>query len=335
MRRFVRISCCCLAMVLVLAGCAAAPRPEPACRVSQTLVPSCGVWWGVAANPLAGESWDQALLAYESRMGRRVDIAHFYHRDRELFPTADEIRRADQRFLLENWKPEAGHSWAQVAAGAVDGEIDREAAYLKANFTKPFFLVVHHEPENEVDQASSGFTAKDYAAMFRHVVVRLRSDGVRNAVTVMNYLGTPKWGGQPWFDQLYPGDDVVDWVAEDPYVFGSNPLWRTGFAGTVNRRDFADPSWPGFYDWAMRKHPGKPIILAEWGVDEQPGQPAAKSGYFAAVPAGLRHFPAVKALVYWNAAATNPVGATRIDSSGRSLTAFRSLSGNTVVNVRH
>ena len=121
---------------------------------------------------------------------------------------------------MENWKPELGNTWAQVAAGvpAVDQEIDNEAAYLKTVYTKPFFLSVHHEPENEIIATpGSGYTAADYAAMYRHVVLRLKADGVTNAIFVMDYMGYFKWGLQSWFNDLYPGDDVVDWIAYDPY----------------------------------------------------------------------------------------------------------------------
>ncbi len=36
---------------------------------------------------------------------------------------------------MENWKPEHGNTWAQVAAGvpAVDQAIDNEANYLKSH----------------------------------------------------------------------------------------------------------------------------------------------------------------------------------------------------------
>ena len=35
------------------------------------------------------------------------------------------------------------------------------------------------------------------------------------------------------------------------------------FAALVNT---AHGSSPGFYDWATKTHPGKPLMLAEWGV---------------------------------------------------------------------
>jgi hypothetical protein len=302
-------------------------------------VPTCGVWWGATANPLAGESWDTALGNLEAQVGRPFDIAHYYNASPKLFPTAEMIKRAREpgknRMLLLNWKPEMGRTWAQVAAGdaTVDKAIDDQAAYLKKSFTEKFFLVVHHEPEDEIKPAAgSGYTAKDYAAMYRHVVQRLRAGGVTNAVTVMNYMGTPHWGSQAWFEDLYPGDDVVDWIAYDPYIFGSAPNWWQTFAQVLNRTDtYSYPKWPGFYNWATKTHPGKPLMLAEWGVNEQTGAGLTKAGIFDGVPAALKLHPQLKALVYWNQNNFDPVGTTRFDSSPDALAAVKRLSTGAAV----
>jgi hypothetical protein len=304
------------------------------CTVSAILVPSCGVWWGAAANPLSGESWDEALPRFESTVGRTVDIAHYYNSSPKLFPTADMIKRAREpgknRILLLNWKPEMGRTWAQVAAGDadVDAAIDNEADYLKSTFREKFYLAVHHEPEDEVNpQAGSGMTAQDYRAMYRHVVLRLRARGVTNAVTVMNYMGTPHWGSQPWFDSLYPGDDVVDWIAEDPYIFGDNANWWNTFASSVDRKDtYTNPSWPGFYTWSTTKHPAKPIMLGEWGVDEQTWNGMSKADVLRTVHDGLRLRPKIKAIVYWNQNEFHTVGMTRLDSSSSSLSAAHAIA---------
>jgi hypothetical protein len=304
-----------------------------ACSVSAKLVPSCGAWFGAAANPLGSESWDAALPAFENVIGRTVDIAHYYNASPKLFPTAAMIKRAREpgkkRLLLLNWKPEMGRTWAQVAAGdpTVDAAIDAEARYLKSTFREKFFLGIHHEPEDEVRPAAgSGMTAKDYRAMYRHVVQRLRAHGVTNAVFVMNYMGTPHWGSQSWFEDLYPGDDVVDWIAQDPYIFGDSKDWWTDFGSAVNRRDtYTYPRWPGFYSWATSKHPGKPIMLGEWGIDEQTMFSKTKADQLRTVEAGLRLRPRIKALVYWNETEFHPVGTTRFDSSAATKAAARQV----------
>jgi len=306
------------------------PPSPTGCSVSAILVPSCGVWWGAAANPLQDESWDEALGAFEDTVDQAVDIAHYYNASPKLFPTSEMIQRAREpgknRLLLLNWKPEMGRTWAQVAAGdpEVDAAIDAEADYMKSTFGEKFFLAVHHEPEDEVDpRAASGMTAKDFRAMYRYVVLRLRARGVTNAVTVMNYMGTPHWGSQPWFDDLYPGDDVVDWIAEDPYIIGTDPDWSSGFAQAVDRTQSAYPRWPGFYTWATTKHPGKPIMLGEWGVDRRLGK-TKRAAVFAGIPSQIAQFPRLKALVYWHAPKRQEVGTTAFTRGEPALDALRS-----------
>lgn len=333
---FRRLFLAVLLAVVLVAGAACQPGQKPApgggvvkstCGVGTKLTPKCGTWWGVAPNPLAGESWDRALTNFENQIQRPVNIVHYYHSSGQLFPTASEIARANQpgkeRLLLINYKPEGGKTWAQVAAGAQDQRLNQLAAYIKANFNQPFFLTIHHEPEEEVKPtAGSGYTAQDYRAMYRHVVLRLRAQGATRIVTVMNYIGLPKWGSQPWFENLYPGNDVVDWIAYDPYIFGSGSYW--GPVSDLFNRKFPEyPKWPGFYSWATQFAPGKPLMLAEWGVGEQPGNPAGKPDFFKALGSQAKNWPAVKAMVYWNAAADRTVGATRIDSTTASLQAYR------------
>jgi hypothetical protein len=324
-----------VAALSVVAGCqrpvagpseAPGPLVNSTCGVGTKLVPKCGAWWGVAANPLGGETWEQALVNFEARIGRPVNVAHFYKRAGQLFPTKQEIALANQpgkeRLLFFNYKPEAGHTWREVGRGATNAEIDRLAAHIKANFTKPFFFTVHHEPEDEVRQwGGSGYTAQDYVLMYRHVVIRLHQRGLRNVVRVMNYMGLPKWGSQSWFNALYPGDDVVDWIASDPYIFGTGQYWG-GVSSLMNRRFPEYPSWPGFYTWATRNHPSKPLMLGEWGVSERAGSPGAKANFFRMLGNEIQQYPRVKALVYWNAASDRTVGATRVDSSTPSMNEY-------------
>ncbi|HEY8456752.1 MAG TPA: hypothetical protein VIL34_14270 [Actinopolymorphaceae bacterium] len=332
----VRVIVC--AVMLTVLGCQSVsgvdsqeqmPQVPSTCGYNAKLVPSCGAWWGVAANPLvSGQTWPQALANFENLIRRPVNIAHFYHRAPQLFPTPQEIAIANQpgreRILFINYKPEMGHTWIEVARGAVDHEIDRLAAHIRANFRKPFFLTVHHEPEEEVKGPGTGYSANDYRLMYRHVMIRLYNRGVRNIIRVMNYMGLPQWGSTAWFRYLYPGDDVVDWIAQDPYIFGTGEYWGD-ISSLMNRRFARYPSWPGFYSWATSVHPGKPIMLAEWGVSERPGSPGAKAQFFTQLGQRISQWPRVKALVYWNHPSGRTVGATRIDSSSTALNAYRSV----------
>jgi hypothetical protein len=237
----------------------------PDCSVSALLVPSCGAWFGSTANPRGSEQTPaDAVARQETELGRRLNIVHAYHSSNQDWPTPEEVALVsdpfNRRMLMVNWKPENGNTWAQVAAGASDAWIDTVAARIQARLgTALFFLAIHHEPENEVLAAGSGFSAADYVAMFRHVVQRLRADGVSGAVVVWDVMGFPGWGDQGYYPALYPGDDVVDWIGYDPYSHAGEPVQL--FANRPGR------SFPGFYTWATSSHPDKPLMLAEFGVE--------------------------------------------------------------------
>jgi hypothetical protein len=301
-------------------------QPAPGCTVSPLLVPSCGAWWGAAPGAMTSTPRDAALATYERKTGRKADIMHLYKAGNQLFPTETERKLAlepgRQRLLSINWKPSG--TWADIAAGKADAQIDAEARYLRATWSHKFFLTIHHEPENDVvTTAGSGMTAKDYRAMFRHTALRLKAGGVGNAVLVMNYMGFQEWATQPWFGDLYPGDDVVDWIAYDPYLSADNGKGN-GYATLVNRTTNAKV-WPGFYRWATTKHPGKPLMLAEWGIFESTkGNTSVKPAFFADMARTMGDFPAIKALLYFDAPKA-PRGDTRIDSTSASLDAFTAL----------
>ncbi|MDG6101432.1 endoglucanase [Dactylosporangium aurantiacum] len=312
------------------------------CTVNAKLVPSCGVLWGAAAGGFSDVPRDEALKTFERKTGRTAAIYHTYHKGNELFPTKDEVAMttdpAKPRTLMLNWKVAYGTTWAKVAAGAQDARIDREAAYLKANFTRPFFLVLHHEPENDVNpKAGSGMTAKDFAAMYRHTIQRLRAAGVTNAVSTIAYMNYEKWNNSPWWADLYPGDDVIDWIGVDSYLNAQPGGFHSGdFTSLMNRTTGNQTSkYPGFYTWATTKHPGKPVMVAEWGVYDSSAKVAGvnKANVFDTVLGDLAALPAIKGLVYFETARDQSGHDIRVDDTPQALTAFQRIAADPRFNV--
>jgi hypothetical protein len=301
--------------------------------VSQLLVPSCGVWLGSSTPSLDGTyDFARGLAEYEGVARNTPDILHFYKTGAANFPTAKEIalseRPGQQRsLLLYNWKPSKTATWRQIAQGGADAEIATVAANLK-KYPHQLFLDIFHEPEDNVNPAAgSGMTPDDYAAMYRHVVAELRGHGVTNAVFVWNVMGFDGW--RDYFDPLYPGNDVVDWICWDPYAKDDR---QSNLADIVNRPKPAI-DWPGFYSWATAKAPGKPLMLCEWGVDlTSNSDPASILRGDAATQ--LAKFPMLKALVYWNS--VDNVNA-RIDdpsAKGKALgQAYREFAAQPIFNM--
>jgi Glycosyl hydrolase family 26 len=314
-----------------------APASGTDCVTGALLVPSCGVLWGGAAGGFTDAPRDAALKDWEKLSGRTATIFHTYHKGDEPFPTRSEIAMARDaahpRVLLLNWKIAYGTSWAEVAAGRQDARIDAFAARVRATFPEKFFLVLNHEPENDVNpKAGSGWEAKDFAAMYRHTVQRLRAKGVTNAINVLAYMGNEKWMSQSWWKDLYPGDDVVDWIGLDSYVSAEKGYYHYGmFADLLDR---AGTDGTGFYDWAVTRHRGKPLMVAEWGVYHRVGKPADKAPGYASVLPELAKRPAIKAIVYFDTAHDDQGDRDiSIDSTRSSLAAFRTLAASPVFDV--
>jgi hypothetical protein len=317
------------------------PPPAPAeCTVDAKLVPTCNILWGAAAGGFSETPRDVALRDWEAKSGRTASIYHTYHRGDEQFPTAAEIAMAREvgkpRILFTNWKVDYGSKWADVAAGKQDARIDRLSAYIKANFTEKFYLTMHHEPENDVNAtAGSGMTAKDFAAMFRHVVLRMRANGVDNAVFVMAYMNVEKWNNSPWWYDLYPGDDVVDWLGVDSYI-NAQPggFHNADFKNLMDRT--TDPKFPGWYTWATTQHPTKPLMAAEWGVYEcrTACDPAEKAKLFDTVLPQLKAMPKIKAIVYFDTASDQQGLDMRIDSTPTALAAFQRVAADPIFKVK-
>jgi len=302
------------------------------CYTGHNLVPTCGVLWGVAPGAHTESRGASALARFERKTGRHQAIYHAYHGGtRQLFPTEQEIRIAHQpgqrRILFLNWKPESA-SWAKIAKGdrRTDAFIDRLAAHIKKNFPEQFFFAVHHEGENDVrERAGSGYTARDYAAMYRHVIKRLRAKGADNVVSVLVHMTYVPHAQKSWFSQMYPGDDVVDWIGLDTYAYSDPGYGHGQFSEIFNRRLEGKQGWPGFYNWASHRHPGKPLMLAEWGVWSSKRNPRYKAEFYRRMGSEIREFPRIKAMVQFETPSNQKGQDSSVDSTPAALDAYRRL----------
>jgi beta-mannanase len=320
---------------------AATPKPAKQCVTDRKLVPSCGVLWGAAAGGFSSLPRDQELKTWEKLSGRTSTIYHTYHKGDEVFPTPAEIAMTrdakNPRVLLLNWRVEYGSTWANVAAGKLDTRIDKFAAHIKSTYpNQKFFLVLNHEPEDDViAKKGSGMEAKDFAASYRHVIQRLHAKGINNAINVVAYMGNEKWMAQSWWKDLYPGDDVVDWVGLDSYVSAEKGYYHYGkFADLLDRKATGGKGL-GWYDWAVKNHPSKPIMIAEWGVYHRVGYTTDKTAGYNSVLPELAKRPNIKAIVYFDTKHDDQGNRDiSINSTAKNLAAFKTLAANPLFNVK-
>ena len=193
-----------------------------------------------------------------------------------------------------------------------------------------------HEPEDNagpcqpgaVDDAKADMgSVEDFRAAFRHVVERVRP-AAPNVVWVFSVMGhdpAASWA-------FYPGDDVVDWVAWDPY----------NWAGCAGRtRD----GWRGFAQVAQGMYAHldavgntKPRMLGEYGSHDDPAL-GDKAQWLRDVPSALRTaLPKVKAVVYFDRLATPVPGdacAWLADSSPGARAGFAAGVSDSWLNQPH
>ncbi|POH60685.1 hypothetical protein [Arthrobacter glacialis] len=295
----------------------------------------CNVLFGVAAAPLNPEQTPaEALREFEADAGRKMEIVHYYELGQDkLFPSPAEFdmatRPGEPLIPFHNWRPD-GLTWREVADGAADAYLYRLAQHLGEAYSQPYFLSLNAEFERFVDPApGSGQTAADFRDFFSHVVRVIRSNPHHQAVIVLNYSGTAKWASMPWFEDLHPGGDVVDWIAQDTYMF--DPAATPGMAQLVNQ---PSGSWPGFYAWAAMKYPDTPQMIAEWGVENSALTAPYVEDFYASAAKDLAKFPKLRALVYWNRSGLHDGGRdwaiddTAINANSEVNAAFRKFANN-------
>jgi hypothetical protein len=320
-----------------------AGRRAGRCRTGHNLVPTCGVLWGVAPGAHTESRGAGALASFERKTGRHQAIFHAYHGGiRQLFPTPQEIAIAHQpgkrRILFLNWKPESA-SWAKIAKGdrRTDAYLDRLAVHIKKNFPEQFFFAVHHEGENDVrERAGSGYTARDYAAMYRHVIKRLRARGATNIVSVLVHMAYVPHATKSWFNAMYPGDDVVDWIGLDTYAYSDPGYGHGSLSEVLNRRQEVKGkrAWPGFYNWAVTRHAGKPLMIAEWGVWSSRRNPHYKADFYRDLGREIRRFPKIRALVQFETPRNQKGQDSSVDSTPMALRAYRDLGRLPIFQVQ-
>jgi beta-mannanase len=301
-------------------------RPAPTTSTT-TPPPSGGGSIGGKLVPRTGALWGSSNVTdtLEAQLGRHFDISHTYHDWDDAFPTTGERARASKgTILFMNWTPRFFGtsnivSWASIANGSQDRQIDTTAGRVKA-YGRKLFMAFHTEPEPKVGQYGS---ASDYVRAWRHIHDRFAARGVTNVVWVWQVTGSSNWYGL-YKGGLYPGDAYVDWIGWDPYNWYTchNNSWLS----------FATKAGAS-YNWFMANGFGdKPFMLSEYGTRDMPGNPDAKADWFKGIVPALKHLTNLKAVVYFHNGTASPGCDWRIDTTSQALAAFAQAGHDPFVN---
>jgi beta-mannanase len=137
-----------------------------------------------------------------------------------------------------------------------------------------------------------------------------------------------------WFEAMYPGNDVVDWIGFDTYAYSDPGYGHGDFAELLNRTASNRPTWPGFYNWATTRHPNKPLMVAEWGVWSSKRNPKHKAEFYTEVGQQISKFSKIRAMVHFDTPHNQDGRDSRVDATRESLAAYRKLGNLPVFQVK-
>ncbi|MFH9416863.1 glycosyl hydrolase [Streptomyces rochei] len=303
----VTATCAVLVAVLALrdASGPAGPADDLKCRPTALLEPPCGAWFG-AFVPHDKTNLADKVRAYEKNVGRRLDIVYTYHdmsavTDTRLegqLLTEQEQRVGEDRMLLLSWESKwwggtkaQQPTWRRIAAGDLDDSvIDVQARRVKEygeRTGKKVFL--SFDLEMDTRTPGNGSPA-DYVRAYRHIHDRFRELGVDNVV--WTWIITGYLDHADLFEQMYPGDEYVDWIGYNQYNYY--------LCHKTDWLSFAQTQY-ATHDWVRANiSDDKPLMLSEFGSASDPERPDRQAEWYAQVPAVLKDLEGVKAALQWN-----------------------------------
>jgi hypothetical protein len=300
---------------------------------------------------------DEPIYTVEQKLGRTLDIDNHYTSNFGDFynattgatiPLAPAVMLDAQanRIPILGWNCAAN---TDVTSGKLDKEIDAAAQAFKA-FGRQFFVRYCWEMDGSRQPASVNGNPDQFIAAWRYIYNRVKNvDGATNVVWLRTANANGfKVGGWPALaSKYYPGDAYVDWVSADGYN------WH----GAVGRPPGADryrdllEIYDQFMLWARtddaaHQHVGsaKPVMVAEYGTQEQEDGGALKADWFntahatvmprtTATPADCKYCGAmsdIQAMVYFDIAGKSgdASGGWNIETSQPSFDAYKQAAQN-------
>jgi hypothetical protein len=278
---------------------------------------SNGLLYGTHEPATSQTTQPQSVLALETRIGRTTGIDRSYAYWDDALPSGTVTQDlATGRVPLLSIQPRTRAGtivpWANIASGAVDADIRRQAAALAA-LPGGVILAMHHEPDIAIGYGTSA----DYIAAFRHYVGVFRSVGASNVAFA--WILTP-YTFKATADAWYPGDDVVDWIGADAYNFGGCKAGATGWTSMQTTAG-------AFYQWGSAH--GKPLVLPEYGSAADPNDPGRRAQWLRDTDATFRSWPNLRAVSYFDSVGTCD---WRLGADDAASTAFRDLARSAYAN---
>jgi hypothetical protein len=297
-----------------------------------------------SADSTSAKPEEQGIFKLEEALGRRLDINNHYHGG------FDDFAKRGMTWL-ETWDVENGRiplvGWGctnsdKIVSGSLDTVIRQTAQAMKA-FGQEFFMRYCWEMDGDRKQSEVKGPAR-FTAAWQRMYRLFQEEGATNVIWVWTPNaagfkdGRKYTKGEPPAPYFYPGNDYVDWIASDGYNWG------------VSKRNQGD-RWRQvleIFDEFMifARQQGKPIMIGEYGAQEQRDDQAAKPRWMRIAHDTLMPKPRteqcpwcgafsdVAAVVYFDVDYGSH-GDWRIMSSDATLAAYKEASGDPHFNQMH
>lgn len=208
------------------------------CSINDKLVNSCRPWLGVAL-PAQESTLRDSVDQHERNITRQTEVIRTYMPLDKIPNLSEDERHFINRpntILFIDFKPTLLWGSANGMDAQVNLRIDQMADSIKAAVPtgKKVMLSVSAEPEADIssgvnctslDQNAQSGSPAEYKEMWRNVRNRFDARGAgAKVVWAMGYGGYSPWDCV--VKDLYPGNELVDWITWSPYV-GDGNTWAS------------------------------------------------------------------------------------------------------------
>ncbi|MBC6459071.1 glycosyl hydrolase [Actinomadura sp. HBU206391] len=289
-----------------------------------------GVILGAVGNSRA------ETIERERETGRRVQGIRAFKRWNEPLIGADQrwAKRTHHTVFLSVKSRLLDGSllrWRDIANAApgspLDADLHRQARELKS-FRATVYLIFNHEPDAKTSRPMG--EPADFVAAWRRLVSTHREAGVTNVRYV--WTMTDQAFQQGYADKYYPGDRYVDGIAVDAYNWYD---CRGGRGRWTSLADLIEPH----RRFGLR-HPGKDLMVLEWGSVEDRSRPGRKAQWIrdAAALFDRPKYRAYRALAHWDDRYTGPPSGQPCQfdyrTSPAALAAWRDMAAGSAFRAR-
>jgi beta-mannanase len=293
---------------------------SPAARAARLVTAAVGAY-------VDGAPWNPAAWpAFIELVGRPPAILMWYQgwgaeeEGRRFRP--DLLDRAYELGALpmvtwEPWDYRRGRDQPEFAlrniiAGNFDPYI-RAWAQASRAYGRLYLLRFAHEMNTQAYPWGCGVGGnrpQDYILAWRHVREIFAAEGATNVRWV--WAPNVEFPGTCPLEELFPGDEWVDWVGLDGYNGGSALPW----GGWLTFSEVFGPTYRRLAALSDR-----PMVVTETASAEAGGNKAAwvRSAFFSEIPL---NFPRIRAVIWFHAVRETD---WRVNSSARALAAFKEV----------